>query len=68
MLSIIEVKLDERIPHLIVNLRVIELSSEPIILHNGTMVDKWIELKEDQNLTLECITTTGGNPSLNITC
>ena len=42
-----------------INLTVITLPSEPIILYNGTVVERWLEVKEGQRLNLECYTRSG---------
>ena len=50
----------------VIDLTVIVPSSDPRIFKSGKVIDRWLEVKENQSLTLSC-EAVGGDPSPNIT-
>ena len=50
----------------VINLTVIVPSSKPRILSHGEVIDRWLQVKENQSLALSC-QAEGGDPLPNIT-
>ena len=50
----------------VIDLTVIVPSSDPRIFQSGKLIDRWLEVKENQSLSLSC-ESVGGDPLPNIT-